>query len=125
MPIVGGLLVGGWLFLKWDAYRTKQVQLRLLLEQTGLQLESLGESYRIVEYEYQGDWGDFDYRFKIQFAGSQVKKGLFSNAPPAGKWLWQNGLYEFFCTRPECHADRIFATFNPRTQQLTLQLIHI
>lgn len=125
LPIVGGLVIGGWLFLKWDAYRVKWVQLHILLEQTGLKLESINESYQIVEYEYQEGWGDFDYRFKIRFAGSQSKKAFFPNAAPAGKWMWQNGQYEFYCTRPECYSDWVFGRFNPRTRELTLHLIHI
>jgi len=125
LPIVGGLVIGGWLFLEWDAYRTRRVQLRLLLEKTGLKPESLGDSYQIVEYECEADWGDVEYRFKIQFAGSQVKKAVFPNAAPAGKWMWQNGQYEFYCTQPECYSDRVFGRFNPRARELTLHLIHI
>ncbi len=95
LPVVGGLVIGGWLFLKWDAYRVKQVQVHLLLEKTGLELN---ESYQITEYEQESDWGD---------------------------WKLQNGQYEFSCTHAECQLDPVFGHYDPKTRELSRHQIHL
>lgn len=120
LPIVGGLLVGGWLFLKWDAHRVRQVQLHLLLERTGLKL---GGSYQIVEYDSEESWGDFRYRFRIRLPNAPG--GFTATKSSWGTWKRESGKYEFYCTRAECQSDPIFAHYDPKSRELSLHLIHI
>lgn len=122
LPIVGGLLVGGWLFLKWDAHRVKQVQLHLLLERTGLTLPA---PYQITEYEYEGDWDDFEYRFNIRLPTDALPGNFATTQASWGTWKREGGKYEFQCTHAKCYSDRIFAHYDPRTRELTLHQIHL
>lgn len=122
LPIVGGLLVGGWLFLKWDSYRLGRVQLNLLLERTGLRLEG---PYQIEDYEHEEDFGDLWYRFEIRLPEDALFEEFSSTKTRWGTWKRQGDKYEFYCTHAEYHSDRIFATYDPRTRELSLHLIHI